>query len=246
MQNDAPPPARRVEYLITCEHGGNRIPHQYDDLFQEYRAVLSTHEGYDRGALPLAKTLARRMKAGLIYSVTSRLLIELNRSPGHPRFFSEATSKAPKHVQNEIARRYYRPYRRRVEQYARAAVAARQTLIHISAHTFTPVLQGTIRTADVGLLYDPGRLAEAVFCGHWAETLKEELPHASVRKNYPYRGISDGLTTFLRRRYDTGNYIGIELEVNQKHVADGQSWYNFRSSIARALAKAAQIYLRQP
>jgi hypothetical protein len=35
-----------------------------------------------------------------------------------------------------------------------------------------------------------------------------------VRRNYPYRGAADGLTTSLRRKLNTPRYLGIEIEVN--------------------------------
>lgn len=235
-----PQPDRAVDILITCEHGGNRIPRNYAPLFRHHRALLKTHEGYDRGALALAKTLARLTAADLVYAVTSRLLIELNRSPGHPKFFSAATANAPREIQQEIARRYYRPYRRRVEQRAASATDVNRQLIHVSAHTFTPVLNGKTREADIGLLYDPKRTSEVDFCATWAHALAIELPNARVRRNYPYKGVSDGLTTFLRSRFGADDYIGVELEVNQKHVSDGRAWRNYRSAIGRALKSAVE------
>ena len=33
--------------------------------------------------------------------------------------------------------------------------------------------------------------------------------------NQPYKGSSDGLTTYLRNKFETSQYLGIELEVNQ-------------------------------
>jgi len=42
-------------------------------------------------------------------------------------------------------------------------------------------------------------------------------PTLRLRRNAPYRGVSDGLPTTLRRRF--GNrYLGMELEVNQRFV----------------------------
>ena len=38
-----------------------------------------------------------------------------------------------------------------------------------------------------------------------------------MRRNYPYAGKGDGLTSYLRRRFPPGAYVGIELEVNQRH-----------------------------
>ncbi|MNC89676.1 hypothetical protein D3C83_56490 [compost metagenome] len=42
-----------------------------------------------------------------------------------------------------------------------------------------------------------------------------------VRRNYPYRGIADGLPTWLRRRYPNARYGGVELEVNQSVLTAG-------------------------
>ena len=54
-----------------------------------------------------------------------------------------------------------------------------------------------------------------------------------VRRNYPYRGDADGLTTTLRRRFPWQRYLGIEIEVNQKHVlAGGRDWRALRAHIA--------------
>lgn len=37
--------------VITCEHGGNRIPVPYDDPFRTRQAALDSHRGFDPGAL---------------------------------------------------------------------------------------------------------------------------------------------------------------------------------------------------
>jgi hypothetical protein len=66
-------------FIITCEHGGNRIPAPYRRLFRRQTALLDAHRGYDPGSLVMAKALARTWRAPLVASTTSRLLIDLNR-----------------------------------------------------------------------------------------------------------------------------------------------------------------------
>ena len=57
-----------------------------------------------------------------------------------------------------------------------------------------------------------------------------------VRRNYPYRGYADGLTTHLRRRHRGRCYLGIEIEVNQKHVLGGaREWRMLREVLVRSL-----------
>ena len=97
--------------LITCEHGGNRIPAPYRLLFEGYGPLLDTHRGYDMGALAMARELAAAFAAPLIAGTVSRLLVDLNRSLGHPRLHGEAIRGVPADVRARIVERYYAPYR---------------------------------------------------------------------------------------------------------------------------------------
>jgi predicted N-formylglutamate amidohydrolase len=129
-------------YLVSCEHGGNRIPAPYRSLFRGCNALLDSHRGYDRGALVMARGLAKALRAPLVTSTISRLLIDLNRSIGHPRVFSTATRGAPATLRAKIAEQYYWPYRLQVERLVRRSVSRGRRVIHISSHSFTPVLDG--------------------------------------------------------------------------------------------------------
>lgn len=231
--------AKTDHFLITCEHGGNRIPSRYRHLFAGFEALLQTHRGYDAGALALARELARALAAPLFVSTTSRLLIDLNRSIGHPRLYSEATRDAPATVRSEILESYYLPYRNRVEADIAAAVARGSRVIHVASHSFTPELDGAVRIADIGLLYDPARSGEADLCRRWQAQIRALAPELKVRRNYPYAGKSDGFTAYLRRRFPAEVYIGIELEINQKHVLNGgRHWRAFRGGVIEALCRA--------
>jgi len=122
-------------------------------------------------------------------------------------------------VRRGVCGRYYLPYRNAVEGFVRAAGERGERVVHISSHSFTPSLDGTsIRRCDVGLLYDPGRDFERGLCLRWQAALAQFAPEWIVRRNYPYRGRSDGLTRYLRTRHSDPGYCGIELEINQKHV----------------------------
>jgi predicted N-formylglutamate amidohydrolase len=86
-------------------------------------------------------------------------------------------------------------------------------------HSFTPRLDGRVRTADVGLLYDPARADELRFCRDWKAALRACDPTLRVRRNYPFLGKADGLVTHLRDTFPRRKYLGIELEVNQARLA---------------------------
>jgi len=231
--------ARTDHVLITCEHGGNRIPPRYRPLFAGFEALLHTHRGYDPGALGLARELAEALAAPLFFSTTSRLLIDLNRSVGHPSLYSEATRSAPVAVRREILEKHYLPYRDEVEAHIAAAIARGSRVIHLASHSFTPVLDGEVRNADIGLLYDPARPGEVELCRRWQARLQAQARELKVRRNYPYTGRSDGFTAYLRRRFPAGVYVGIELEINQKHVLHGgRRWRTLQDLVIEALHPA--------
>jgi predicted N-formylglutamate amidohydrolase len=226
---------RSIELLVSCEHGGNRIPARYRKLFGGTGRVLATHRAYDPGALAMARDFARAFGCELHYSTVSRLLVELNRSPGHRQTFSRWV---PPDLRDELIERYYRPYRERIEARVGAAVSSGRRVLHLSCHSFTPRLAGVRRRADVGLLFDPRRRPERAFCTAWQARLRER-ENLRVRRNYPYRGSNDGLTTYLRRRFSERDYLGIELEVNQRFPkADGPRWPRLRRLLVASFAEA--------
>ncbi|MGZ5145069.1 MAG: N-formylglutamate amidohydrolase [Burkholderiales bacterium] len=225
--------------LVTCEHGGNRIPAQYRALFKKYRPALESPRGYDLGALALARAFAGAFDAELVYSTTSRLLVELNRSPNHRQFLSEATRELPTAERERLLGRYYWPYRHWVEAQVTDAIKHGERVLHVSSHSFTPRLNGVVRNADIGLLYDPRRAREREFCRVWKARMEGANPQLVVRLNYPYRGSADGLTTHLRRLHRNSDYAGIEIEVNQKHaLGDTAAWTTLRKLLVGTLQQA--------
>lgn len=226
-------------FLVTCEHGGNRIPAAYQPYFADLQELLATHRGYDRGALVLARDLAKAFGAPLVSSTISRLLVDLNRSVGHPRLFSNALPRTPPSLRTKIVSRYHTPWRDRVEGLVWEAVAAGHRVVHLSAHSFTPVLNGRVRDTDMGLLHDPSRHLEADLCARWREILLASAPHLRVRRNHPYQGRCDGLTTHLRGRFDPGAYLGIEVEINQNEIsATPRGWKPLRDLVIASLRSA--------
>jgi len=231
--------AARSGIVITCEHGGNRIPAPYRGLLRADQALLDTHRGWDAGALVMARALSTAFEAPLVVSTVSRLLVDLNRSIGHPHLHCAPVRKAPAEVRQRIVSRYWQPYRAQAERSVRQAIAARGKVIHLSSHSFTPVLEDKVRNADIGLLYDPARRGEVDLCARWKASLRACAPDLVVRRNYPYAGKGDGLTKWLRRSFGPGVYVGIELEINQKHVAAaGGQWAAMRTVIVESLVKA--------
>ncbi len=204
-----------LSVVLSCEHATRRVPAAYRAAFRSARAqrLLQSHRGWDPGSAPVARALARRLPAPLLEAEVSRLLVECNRSPSHPALFSELSGRLPAEQKARLLARYYHPHRDRVESAVRAALALGRVL-HLGVHSFTDRLGGERRAADVGLLYDPARPLERALGACWAKELAARLPALRIRRNYPYRGNADGLTTSFRRSMPRG-YLGFELELRQ-------------------------------
>lgn len=205
--------------LLTCEHGGHRVPPVFARVFAGAERALRSHAGWDPGALWLARRLARGLRAPLVASTTTRLLVDLNRSLHHPRVFSRHTRALDAEARQAIVRRHYRPYRRDVERRVAARADRGRRVVHVAVHSFSPRLRGHVRRVDVGLLYDPARAGECALAARWGAALREQAPELRVRRNQPYRGAADGLTTHLRGRFGPRRYLGLELEVSQRLLA---------------------------
>lgn len=224
-----------MKLVLTCEHGGNTIPNKYRTYFKNYEAVLNTHRGLDFGALDVFNHL-QPLSSFSHYSETSRLLIELNRSLHHKNLFSEFSKLLSENDKAALITLYYSEYRDTVEGSIKKYIEANKKVLHISVHSFTPVLDNVERHCDLGLLYDSTRKNESSFCKQFKKELLQEDGNLNVRFNYPYLGKADGFTTYLRKRFPE-NYIGIELEINQKFSKNNKINSVLKSHLYAALNK---------
>jgi predicted N-formylglutamate amidohydrolase len=226
---------RRRQILVSCEHGGNLVPELYAPLFAGAAEVLDSHRGMDFGALDVASTLGKRLGVTPITATTTRLVVDLNRSPNHRNVFSEYTRDLTPAQRAQVLAEHYWPYRKAVESAVGRAVDAGAAVLHVSSHSFTPALNGDVRNCDVAFLYDPARRGERNFIEAWHDALRAAAPELKLRRNYPYRGTADALVTHLRKLHADGAYAGVEIEVNQKHVGSA-NWRDLVGTLAAALS----------
>jgi predicted N-formylglutamate amidohydrolase len=222
-----------LRIIITCDHGGNTIPSEYASLFKGAKGVLHSHQGYDLGALSLARKVEKSISGKLFYTTISRLLIDCNRSLHNRSLLSGYTKgKTAKKPLINI----YKSYRNPVEKEINKAMQKEELVIHLAIHSFTPKLHGVTRKCDIGFLYDPKRPLEKKFSAVAAEKIRKNS-NLHVRYNYPYQGKSDGFPTYLRKKFTGSNYIGIEVEVNQKFVTSSG---NVAPNVVTALIQGLQ------
>lgn len=206
--------------VITCEHASNAVPR----FLHIPKEVLESHRGYDIGAYGVYRRLVRRLHPDFyIAGKFSRLVIDLNRSENHPDILSEYSRELKEFTRDRIFKIWKR-HHDAVESFIAKAVANAEAqreglgapcVIHLGIHSFTPVLNNVVRNSDIGILYDPARAWEAQVATSIIKEIQARAPGLKIRRNYPYLGKSDGLTTSLRKKFGSA-YVGIEIEINQK------------------------------
>ncbi len=157
-----------------------------------------------------------------IASRTTRLLVDLNRSPVNAQVFSELTGQRSDVEKCQLLTEWHAPYREFIDQQVSSLLDSHDLVTHLSIHTFTPRLRREWRAFDIGLLFDPHRAQEPAFCYAWQARLSHSVPRLRVRLNEPYHGTDDGLTSTLRQKYPSSHYLGIEVEINQRFFKRSQ------------------------
>ncbi|RNI30766.1 N-formylglutamate amidohydrolase [Rufibacter latericius] len=227
-----------MKVIVTCEHGGNKVPAGYSTAFKNAKQVLNTHRGYDIGALDLYQQFSSIADFS-IYSTTSRLVVELNRSLHHPKLFSEFMQPLTTTQAEKVLAEHYYPYRQKAEAQIADWVQHDFTVVHVSVHSFTPELNGKVRKADVGLLYDPKREREQLLAARWRQQMQMVSPDLKIRYNYPYKGTADGFITQVRKNYTNEQYAGLELEVNQRFPIKGtDEWQQLKTDLIQTFSRA--------
>ncbi|QAR32506.1 N-formylglutamate amidohydrolase [Geovibrio thiophilus] len=206
-----------MSVIVICEHAVNTVPAEFGYMFRGNEDILRSHRGYDAGAAEAALLLGKLLGITPITGSITRLIIDLNRSPHNRAVFSEFSKNLSTTEKQRLFDEYHTPFRKKVLE---AAEKAKRPVLHISVHSFTPVLNGDIRKADIGILYNPARESEKAAAAALARGLKT-LPY-KVMKNSPYQGKSDGTAAWLRKLIPDADYSGIELELNQKLLTDGR------------------------
>lgn len=227
--------------LVSCEHASNRVPAAYAGLGLTSRQ-LASHVAWDPGAAGVARVLAHRFGCPCHLGRWSRLLIDLNRSEHHRKLVASQSfdiSIPGNHdlAPGEIEHRkllYYRPYRESVLADVRAIRRHRGRCLHLSVHSFAPVVNGVVRRTEIGLLYDPKRPSERRF----ARSLAPYLRRAGLQTHFndPYRGTSDGHTAAMRRLFSDSAYAGLEIEINQKCLRTPAAARDLAATLASVLA----------
>ncbi len=243
---DEPPPflceneAGSSAFVLTCEHGGRRIPKALDSLGLDAEA-LDKHFTLDLGALALARALSERLDAPLVHQPFSRLVCDCNRRPEVASFIPESGEGQPipgniglapdaaMQRRNEIWRPFHAGLTAKLERRRIAGLSSHL----VSIHSFAPVFLGESRPWRVGILYERNRDLSPALLGCLSESLG-----AAVGDNQPYCMSRDNDFTIPVHGEDPGLACA-EIEVRNDQLAERDGVSAWADRLVEALEAAA-------
>lgn len=232
---------KQTVLLISCEHAVDTVPEEYHYLFETPEAKRHLKKSSDLGAKFVARTIAEQLGCPIVENNVSRLLIDCNRSLNHSRCFSKYTRQLSNTDKEFLITHFYQPFRTKAKELIEQNIQAGHQVLHVSLHTFTPVLKGFRQNAGIGLLYDSKRHGEKEVARIWHGLLLQETLPYRIRYNYPFPGNSDNHTKSLRRAYSEKDYLGIEVEINQALFAVTNAEIELSEALSHSLNELMSV-----
>jgi predicted N-formylglutamate amidohydrolase len=148
--------------LVLCDHASNAVPSWLPDLGIS-KDALSSHIGWDIGALMMAERIAERIDAPGVFSSYSRLVLDCNRPLAHAGLIPEVSDGTAipgniglnKEQTGERIERVFLPYHFAIADKL-AGFAARQIEPFVlSVHSCTHVMDNFQRPWSIGIAHSP-------------------------------------------------------------------------------------------
>ena len=238
-------PAGTSRFLVLADHAGRIVPRRLGTLGVS-TADMDRHIAWDIGAAGVTAGLAALLDAVAICQRYSRLVIDCNRTPGHPTSIpgiSDGTlvpGNAALDATDAAARAeaIFAPYHASIA--AEIDRRAPGDCVIIAMHSFTPVYGGVARPWQAGILHD--RMPEYGLAV--GDLLRAE--GLLVGDNEPYR-LSDESDYTVPVHAGRRGLPYVELEVRQDLIADAAGERDWAALLARVLPAAwEQVKGAQP
>ena len=212
--------------LVLCDHASNRVPEDINGgSLGISEADMGRHIAYDIGAHGSALALAKMLKAPMLASRFSRLVIDPNRGVEDPtilmKIYDHTIIEGNRHADAAEKQRrieaYHRPYHKAIDTALETASKYGAPIV-ISIHSYTPQLRGRpMRPWHIGVLWDgDGRIAEPLI-----DKLSEN-PDICVGNNEPYSGELRGDTMYYHCTRNGYAHVLIELRHDLIDTPEGQ------------------------
>lgn len=224
--------------IVVCEHASNRVPAHLVGLGLDDE-TLTRHIAWDPGALPVAKSLAQKMNAVLVYGGISRLVYDCNRPPDASDAIPERSevfeipgnTDLPDAARAERVAQVYRPFSRMLTEQIGVHRAHLQMMVTV--HSFTPVYRGEMRDVQIGILHgDDDRLALSMM-----QTIPADLG-MEVQLNEPY-AAADGVAHTLNTHAVPYGLPNVMIEIRNDLIETAEQHARIAKALADWITKAA-------
>jgi predicted N-formylglutamate amidohydrolase len=220
-------PEGKAPVLLICDHASHRIPRLFGKLGVPEKD-LRRHVAWDIGAGEVTRRLARTLDCPALLGGYSRLVIDINRQPGHPQSIPEVSDDVsiPANMglseaeQEARVQAIFRPYHNAITAMVAHLWRRGPAPTLFSVHSFTPSMGGKSRPWDIGVLWnrDP-RIAVPLL-----DRLRRE-PGLRIGDNEPYSGRVQAYS--LDRHGTAAGLPACAVEIRQDHLetTEGIAWW---------------------
>ena len=224
-----------ASFLLLCDHATNLLPPEFGTLGLA-AADLDRHIAYDIGALPVALAIGQTLKATVIYTRFSRLLIDPNRGEDDPTLVMQISDGAvvPGNVKIHAAARerriaeFYAAYHSAISAEIDAMIGRSVVPAIVSIHSFTEAWRGNPRKWRAAILWDKDpRLAPPLLHELRAQTGCE------IGDNEPYSGHLRNDTIF--RHATSRGLPNALIEIRQDLIREAKGQQEWGGLIADCL-----------
>lgn len=239
---DEPPAAERINpgaasgLVLSCDHASRRVPRALNDLGLN-ATHFDRHIAYDIGAEGVTRILSETLDAPAVVAGYSRLVVDLNRPPGHPTSMPEVSDETlipgnqgltPAQVTGRLEA-LFEPYHQLLRRTMTDVWLHNRPPVLFAVHSFSPRFGGSPRPWDVGVLWNhDARLAHPLIKALHDRGL-------DVGDNQPYSGKDVAYT--IDAHAGACGLANCVLEINQDQIADEAGIRRWGEILTDALAE---------
>ncbi len=229
-------------FVILCDHASNTMPESYAGLGLA-EADLQGHIAWDSGALAVARLMAKRLDAPLLWPDASRLIIDCNRASDAPDLIVRTGEgkdiPGNRNLRDEDRqariRTIHQPYHAAIEACLDKRFASGLGCSLIAMHSYTPVFFGKPRPWPVGILFN----RDPALGNHVIDGLRSD-GELNVGVNQPY-SPADGVYYTLSRHGEQRGLATMMVEIRNDEIATPADQAAWAARLAGVLETAGRL-----
>lgn len=234
-------PSATVPMILLCDHASRRIPRALGTLGLD-PVARRCHLAWDIGAGGLTESLANSLGITAVCAQYSRLVVDCNRDLLDPSAFLEFGDGVVIHgnrsltqaQKNERAESIYWPYHRAVDGELQRLCGVGKPPTVIALHSFTPVMNGTQRPWQIGVLWDADRPTAEIFLAGFRDA------GYIVGDNEPYSGKAP-MDFTIDHHAEAAGLPHVGIEIRQDLIDDDEGIAALADVLLGILQKIADV-----